>query len=147
MTAKEVEQQYKSDAAFKAEFEEFRTSVIQVVANQSSNRLRITAPALDAARESVKLSTQTASKRSKTGLEFTKTAFEKRFKDRPDILKKAKYYPYADQNGKVSMRTKVFDDELEEGVYRFEESERQVLAHEQVLDNGETVLEADQLTK
>ena len=89
------------------------------------------------ARKQIVASTVEADKRSRGGYEMEKSVFLETYKDSPEILKKAKWFParVKDESGrwKVEQHTKIYDDKV--GVFRFEESHTEKVASHNVIDD------------
>lgn len=81
----------------------------------------------------------------KTGQMIEKSKFEEMYKNRPDILRKAKFFPRrVREGGKYSVKqfTKVYKQE--DGVYDFEEVQGQTVVREQMIDDGTHNVAEDQ---
>ena len=100
---------------------------------------RINHQDISTARKKVVAATIDAEKRSRVGSEIEKSIFLERYKDFPDVVKRAKYFPVRvkDEHGRwvTEMHTKVYDDVR--GVYRFEESQSKETKSSQVVDDME----------
>ena len=82
-------------------------------------------------------------RRKKTGLEIERSVFLKDYKDRKDLIKKAKFYPInvRDQTTgrmKMIMVTRIFDQK--EGVTAFEDYQDSGVESQNMLANGQIIL-------
>ena len=81
-------------------------------------------------------------RRKKTGLEIERSVFLKDYKDKKDLIKKAKFYPInvRDQTTgrmKMIMVTRIFDQK--EGVTAFEDYQDSGVESQNMLDNGQII--------
>ena len=126
-------------------FQESRDAVIAVYAEESPNcRLKYDAVLTKAKVLRVAFERE---QRSRVGLEYEKSVFLELFKDQPEVVKKAKFYPCRTidiKTGKptIEMRTKVY--EHRHGIYKFEETAGTELRSEQTLDDGRFELAENQ---
>ena len=82
-------------------------------------------------------------RRKKTGLEIERSVFLKDYKDRKDLIKKAKFYPINVRDEttgrmKMIMVTRIFDQK--EGVTAFEDYQDSGVESQNMLDNGQIIL-------
>ena len=100
-----------------------------------------------AASKMTTMSTYQKDNRKKTGVEYEKSVFEAKYRSQPDLLKKAKFFPFRFKcprtgKNKIEMRTRIYDQA--EGVCNFEEVEGSSVRVDNVVDNGEVNLMENQ---
>ena len=117
-------------------FKVIRDSVIEVYAEDPSSRCG--AKDIEKQKKVLQVATK-VDKTLKTGLEYEKSVFLEEFKDRPDLIKRAKYFTARIKDpatGRfiVEQHTRVY--EQRKGIWNFEESDGVELRNETTLDDG-----------
>ena len=92
---------------------------------------------IETARKSIEAAVVEADKRMRCGIEMEKSVFLEQYKDRPEVIRKAKFFAVRirDDSGKwvMEQHVKIYDDR--KGVYRFEESHSQEVRKKNVVDD------------
>jgi hypothetical protein len=97
----------------------------------------VTKKMLHMKREQVVRESESSCIRGKTGLEYEKSAFEKEFKHRPDLLKRAVYHHVRVRKGNkwvMEQRTSVWNEK--DGVYAVREEDKESIKRRKYLDDG-----------
>ena len=117
-------------------FKVTRDSVVQVYTEDPDSRCG--AKDIEKQKKVVQVATK-VDKTLKTGLEYEKSVFLEDFKNRHDLIKRAKYFPVrikdpATGRFTVEQHTRVY--EPKKGIWNFEESDGVELRNETTLDEG-----------
>ena len=92
---------------------------------------------IETERKIIESSVVEADKRMRVGVEMEKSVFLEQYKDRPEVIRKAKFFPVRirDDSGKwvLEQHVKIYDEQ--KGIYRFEESHTQEVRRTSTVDN------------
>lgn len=135
-TISQLAAQYKAQSDFAEAFELNRDSCIACLMDEGGDAT-VTKKMLHMKREQVVRESESSCIRGKTGLEYEKSAFEKEFKHRPDLLKRAVYHHVRVRKGNkwvMEQRTSVWNEK--DGVYAVREEDKESIKRRKYLDDG-----------